>query len=50
MVTTMYKLTEILYRISQNGEIIRRDSVTLGYMIPDPEGGISIKRQSMERK
>ena len=29
-----------LYRISQNGTIIRRDSVTLGYPVPDPEGGV----------
>jgi hypothetical protein len=29
-----------LYRISGNGEIIRRDSVTLGNMIPVPAGGL----------
>ena len=31
---------EYIYRIRQNGEIVRRDSVTLGYIVPDPEGGI----------
>ncbi|HQI42300.1 MAG: hypothetical protein B6D44_09765 [Ignavibacteriales bacterium UTCHB2] len=29
-----------LYRIREDGEIIRRDSVTLGSPIPDPQGGI----------
>lgn len=29
-----------LYRISENGEIIRRDSVTLGNILPDQAGGL----------
>ena len=31
---------EYIYRIRPNGEIVRRDSVTLGYIVPDSEGGI----------
>jgi hypothetical protein len=31
---------EYIYRIRDNGEIVRKDSVTLGYIVPDPEGGI----------
>jgi hypothetical protein len=31
---------EYIYRIRNNGEIVRRDSVTLGYIVPDAEGGI----------
>ena len=34
------QIRESLYRLGDNGEIIRRDSVTLGNIIPDPEGGI----------
>ena len=31
---------EYIYRIRENGEIIRRDSVILGNIVPDPKGGI----------
>ncbi len=31
---------EYIYRIRQNGDIVRRDSITLGYIVADPEGGI----------
>ena len=31
---------EYIYRIRQNGEIVRRDSINLGYPIPAPEGGV----------
>lgn len=31
---------EYIYRIMENGEIVRRDSVTLGNIVPDLEGGI----------
>lgn len=31
---------EYIYRIRQNGEIIRRDSIDLGYPVADPDGGV----------
>ena len=31
---------EYIYRIRDNGEIVRRDSVTLGYIVPAPDGGM----------
>ena len=31
---------EYIYRVRENGEIVRRDSVILGNIVPDPEGGI----------
>ena len=34
------QISTILYRISHNGQIIRKDSVTLGYPVADPEGGV----------
>ena len=30
----------VIYRISRDGEILNQYSVTLGYIVPDPEGGI----------
>jgi hypothetical protein len=34
------RIRKSLFKINPNGHIIRQDSVTLGYIKPDPEGGI----------
>ncbi len=36
---------EYIYRIRNSGEITRRDSVTFGAPVPDPEGGIVISNK-----
>jgi hypothetical protein len=36
---------EYIYRIRNSGEITRRDSVTFGVPVPDPEGGIVISNK-----
>lgn len=36
---------EYIYRIRHNGEILRRDSVSLGAPVPDPDGGIVISNK-----
>jgi hypothetical protein len=33
-------IREFIYKISANGEIVRKDSVLWGHIVPDPEGGI----------
>ena len=34
------KIRRNLYRLNQNGEVVRRDSVTLGYPVADSDGGL----------
>jgi hypothetical protein len=34
------EIREFIYKINSGGNIVRVDSVSLGYIVPDPEGGI----------